>query len=322
MPPPAVPQPDEPRKNAPQRIRGHQSDFDELSWHLTYRAAQAAKDETLPQSEAEAKFVDQMLGDEPIDARDFAFGNRLAPALSPPKPRKWPWVLVAFFLLPLVIALVSQHAGNMRAVPAPDPQNTSPSETAPDSPPTIGPNYSLAPYDRTANEVISEMLAIAQDANPGLIWFTSQQPELEPCELPNGHPGQIGRLNIRWGMGDYDAIRAAGSDGNAEWHSIQQANDAADDKMIEAWIGEPLTPATLERFPIDPLHGNWYFGYIFPGLASGESKFDLDDGVGILQLETLCLQPVSEESNRSGYSQPSLTAAKDELPLAGARSDS
>jgi hypothetical protein len=161
--------------------------------------------------------------------------------------------------------------------------------------PTItAPNVLLAPYDRNAAEVISEMLAIAEEANPGLIWFSTQHPTLSDCELPNGQPGQAGNLIVRWGMGDYDAIRAADANaGLTEWRMIQQLNDAADDKMIEAWTrSQEITPEVSARLGIDQMKGNWYFGYIFPGLSGGSSTFDLDDGVGILDLQTLCLQPV------------------------------
>lgn len=134
MPPPADPRPD-----VPQRIGGHPSDFDELSWHLTYRAAQAAEDEALPQSAAEAKFVNQMLGNEPLDAHDYAFGNRQVPALPPPKTRKWPWVLAALLIVPLVVALVSHRAATIMTPAEPGPITTSPDEMAPQPPPATGP---------------------------------------------------------------------------------------------------------------------------------------------------------------------------------------
>jgi hypothetical protein len=108
-------------------------------------------------------------------------------------------------------------------------------------------------------------------------------------------------------MGDYGAITADDAvAGLTEWRLIQQMNDAADDAMLEAWIGEPITPESATRFGIDSMKGNWYFGYVFPGLASGSSRFGLDDGVGILQLQTLCLQPIpdTEESDSQHEGSP------------------
>lgn len=271
-----------------QRLGGHVDDYDELSWHLTYRAAKAVNDTELPQSPAEAKFVEQMLGNEPVTVA--------AQTVVRSKAKVWPWVLAC--LLVVLTGIVA-----IQGLLHP----TRPIATVPDFPPAVpplatpapgptGPSYSLAPYDRRGVDVIAEMLAIAEGANPGLIWFTSQTPELTDCTLPNGQDGEVASLTIRWGMGDYDAIQTGPVEGNAEWHMIQQLNDAADDKMLEAWVGHPVADGAYTQSAIDALHGNWYFGYIFPGLSGGSSTFDLHDGVGILQLETLCLQPSSPEA--------------------------
>jgi len=268
------------------KVGGHHSDFDELTWLQTYRAMAATKDEILPQSEAEARFVDQMLGNQPIQVTRPEKLRRHATA----------WVFVAVLALVVVAFVIGQITSNNRrddvAAEAPRAPVTEP---APEPTTTLGPNYSLAPYDRRADEVIAEMLAIAAKANPGLIWFGTHQPTLTDCTLPNGHPGQSGALEIRWSLGDYDAIQTGPVEGNVEWHLIQQANDQADDKMLEAWIGEPITSESAARFGIDSMKGNWYFGYVFPGLSHGSSTFDLNDGEGILALETLCLQPSTPE---------------------------
>jgi len=273
------------------RVGGHHSDFDELSWHLTYRAAKAAQDEDLPQSEAEAKFVEQMLGKEPINPAEFPYGPRPAPnseAKNQSTARKVLTVAIigALFVIMITILINLVLRPSPQAVPVAPPAAQTPAPT----PTPTAPQYNFAPYDRQGVDVIAEMLAVAQEANPGLIWLTSQTPELTSCLMPSGQDGQIAALTIRWTMGDYAAINEAdASAGLTHWRLIQQANDAADDRFIEAWMGHPID----DQSPVDPLHGNWYFGYVFPGISGGESRFDTTDGVGILSLETLCLQPSS-----------------------------
>lgn len=284
--------PDDPKE--PMRVGGHHSDFDELSWHLTYRAAKAAQDLELPQSEAEAKFVKQMLGEEPIDPSQFPFGSRHAVEVEANNHRAAAKVLLVAFigaLLVIMIPILINLAMRPQPLVAPTPTIT---ETPAPSPTATAPVYTLAPYDRKGVDVIAEMLAIAAEANPGLIWLTSQTPELTSCTMPNGQDGQVATLTVRWTMGDYAAINEPDVDrGINHWRLIQQANDAADDRFIEAWMGHPID----DQSPVDPLHGNWYFGYVFPGISGGESKFDTENGEGILSLETLCLQPASVSPN-------------------------
>jgi len=294
--------PAEHEPSGPMRIGGHHSDFDELSWHLTYRAAQAAKDPELPQSEAEAKFVAQMLGHEPIHPESFP--NRIQAGAQPDPAtlhatrekstalRVLLVALVGSFLI-LLVPVLLRAAFRPAPVAAPihdTPMQLVPSPTATPSPPS----YNFAPYDRKGVDVIAEMLSIAVEANPGLIWLTSQTPELTACTMPSGQDGEVAALTIRWSMGDYDAINEPDATaGLTHWRLIQQANDAADDRFIEAWMGHPIDD---ERSPVSPEHGNWYFGYVFPGISGGVSKFDTQNGEGILSLETLCLQPSSADS--------------------------
>jgi len=137
------------------RIAGHHSDFDELAWYQTYRAVAAAQDEILPQSEAEARFVEQMLGNEPIRVHTPV----------PLRRAVKPWQIVVVFAIGLCFIVIVMQTDRK---PVNDAAPVTPATTAPTLEPstTLGPNHSLAPYDRRAVDVIAEMLAIAAEANP------------------------------------------------------------------------------------------------------------------------------------------------------------
>jgi len=273
------------------------AEADELAWLQTYRALAAAHDSELPASGVETRFAEIMLTEIKRGPITFAAAptqracaeltapQAAAPQLSAPpireqrRERVWPWVVATSWVIALGGVLVA-ITPRPTATPHGSVPPTPPAATAPTT--LRNPALTASPAD-----VITDMRTLTNSVWPGKQWFDEEGTLLRcPLDVPGG--GHYIRKYARFSVGNFDEIQTEDTEAaQRDFEAISRQNEYIAEKMIEIWLDNPMQPQLKERYSVEKLHGNWYFGEIYPGLKQGSITFD--NGVGVLMLETQCL---------------------------------